>query len=64
MSAFWFGLQFFWTSALLIVLPGKVREFVPLDSLGGYLSLIKGLGSVVVISTQLHTRGSASDVRS
>lgn len=60
MSAFWFGLQFFWTSALLIVLPGKVREFVPLESLGGYLSLIKGLGSIVVISTQL-TVGFISD---
>ncbi len=60
MSAFWFGLQFFWTSAMLIVLPGKVREFVPLDSLGGYLSLIKGLGSFVVIATQL-TVGFISD---
>ncbi len=38
---------------MLIVLPGKVREFVPLEHLGGYLSLIKGIGAVVVISTQL-----------
>ena len=60
MSALWFGLQFFWTSALLIVLPGKVREFVPIEHLGGYLSLIKGVGAFVVIAVQL-TIGFISD---
>lgn len=53
LSALWFGLQFFWTSAMLIVLPGQVRLFVPLESLGGYLALIKGVGAAFVIATQL-----------
>lgn len=45
---------------MLIVLPGKVREFVPLEQLGGYLSLVKGVGAIIVISTQL-TIGFISD---
>jgi len=60
LSVYWFGLQFFWTSTQLIVLPGKVRELVPLESLGAYLSLIKGTGAIVVILTQL-TVGFISD---
>jgi MFS family permease len=53
LSALWFGLQFFWTSQQLIVMPERVRFFIPLEHLGAYYGLIKGAGAVVVIITQL-----------
>lgn len=53
LSALWFGLQFFWTSQQLIVMPERVQAFVPAASLGMYYGLIKAGGAVMVILTQL-----------
>lgn len=60
LSALWFGLQFFWTSQQLIVMPERVRFFIAPDEtaaqlthLGFYYGLIKAAGAVVVILTQL-----------
>ena len=65
LSALWFGLQYFWTSNQLILLPDKVREFVEretgsLDSLGMYRTAIDSVGATIVILTQL-TVGFLSD---
>jgi Na+/melibiose symporter-like transporter len=58
LSALWFGLQFFWTSNQLVLLPKKVRMFVleasgNVDQLGLYRSLIDSVGAALVIFTQL-----------
>jgi Na+/melibiose symporter-like transporter len=52
-SALWFGLQFFWVSQQLVVMPERVRHFVPHDEVGTYLGLIKSFGALVVLATQL-----------
>lgn len=59
-SALWFGLQFFWTSQQLLVMPERLRSFVPLDSLGRYQGLIEGAGAIVVLLVQF-TVGFLSD---
>jgi Na+/melibiose symporter-like transporter len=53
LSALWFGLQFFWITNQLIVLPDKIRAFVPLESLGFYRALLDSVGAALVIVTQL-----------
>jgi MFS family permease len=60
LSALWFGLQFFWTSQQLIVMPERVKFFIAPDRtteqlahLGWYYGMIKGAGAVVVILIQL-----------
>ncbi|MCH7472041.1 MFS transporter [bacterium] len=60
LSALWFGLQFFWATNQLIVMPGKVREFVPLEQLGMFRTTIDSVGALLVIVTQL-TIGYISD---
>ena len=59
-SALWFGLEFFWISQQFIVMPERLKHFVPLAHVGGYYGLIKACGAVVVIATQL-TVGFISD---
>ncbi len=59
-SALWFGLQFFWVSQQMIVMPERVKHFAPLELLGTYYGIIKACGAVVVIATQL-TVGFISD---
>lgn len=51
-SALWFGLQFFWTSQQLLVLPERLRAYVPLEYLGSYQGLIEGVGAVIVLLVQ------------
>ena len=53
LSALWFGLQFFWVSQQLFVMPQQVERFVGKEHFGFYLGLIKGVGAVAVIITQL-----------
>jgi Na+/melibiose symporter-like transporter len=58
MSAIWFGLQFFWTSNQLFIMPNRIREFIMLEQgnlerLGFYRGLLDSTGSAVVIFTQL-----------
>jgi maltose/moltooligosaccharide transporter len=52
-SALWWGLQFFWASQQLIVMPERVRHFVPIEDLGSYYGMIKSFGALVVLTTQL-----------
>jgi MFS family permease len=60
LSALWFGLQFFWTSQQLIVMPERVEHFVGDLHKGTYLGLIKSAGALTVLLTQL-TIGYISD---
>lgn len=60
LSVLWFGLEFFWISQQFIVMSERVEHFVPIEHKGYYLGLIKGLGALVVITTQL-TVGFISD---
>ncbi len=58
MSAIWFGLQFFWTSNQLFIMPNRIRDFVlaeqgTIAQLGFYRGLLDSTGSAVVIITQL-----------
>ena len=58
MSAIWFGLQFFWTSNQLFIMPNRIREFIlseqgTLAQLGFYRGMLDSTGSAVVIITQL-----------
>ena len=58
MSAIWFGLQFFWTSNQLFIMPNRIREFIlaeqgTLINLGLYRGMLDSTGSAVVIITQL-----------
>jgi Na+/melibiose symporter-like transporter len=53
LSLLWFGLEFFWISQQFIVMSERVEHFVPIEHKGYYLGLIKGLGALVVITTQL-----------
>jgi len=55
MSALWFGLQFFWTSQQLFVMPERLRHFVDIAYLGSYSSLLESCGAVVVLLTQFAT---------
>ncbi len=52
-SALWWGLQFFWASQQLIVMPERVRHFVPIEDLGSYYGMIKSFGALMVLTTQL-----------
>jgi MFS family permease len=60
LSSLWFGLQFFWVSQQLVLMPERVRHFVPVEEVGTYLALIKSSGALVVLLTQL-TIGYISD---
>jgi Na+/melibiose symporter-like transporter len=60
LSALWFGLQFFWVSQQMIVMPERVKHFAPIELLGTYYGVIKACGAIVVIATQL-TIGFISD---
>jgi Na+/melibiose symporter-like transporter len=60
LSALWFGLQFFWVSQQMIVMPERVKHFAPIEHLGAYYGLVKACGALVVIATQL-TTGFISD---
>lgn len=53
LSALWFGLQFFWASQQLIVMPERVEHFIGDAQKGTYLGLIKSCGAIVVLVTQL-----------
>jgi Na+/melibiose symporter-like transporter len=60
LSALWFGLQFFWTSQQLVVMPERVEHFVGELHKGTYLGVIKSAGALTVLFTQL-TIGFISD---
>jgi Na+/melibiose symporter-like transporter len=53
LSALWFGLQFFWTSQQLIVMPERVEAYVPEAHVGMYYGWLKAAGAVIVVLTQL-----------
>lgn len=59
-SALWLGLQFFWTTQQLIVMPHYVVHFVGEDHKGFYLGLLKSTGAVMSLLVQL-TLGYLSD---
>jgi MFS family permease len=59
-SVLWLGLQFFWTSQQLAVMPVMVELFVGEADKHWYLGLIKGFGAAVVLVCQL-TVGFLSD---
>jgi maltose/moltooligosaccharide transporter len=64
LSALWLGLQFFWTTQQLAVMPGFAKHFAEIEfgagHVGWYYGLLKSCGAVVVMAVQL-TIGFISD---
>lgn len=60
LSALWFALQFFWASQQLVVMPEMVRAYSSADNFGFMYGLMKSVGALFVMATQL-TVGFVSD---
>jgi len=53
LSSLWFALQYFWAAQQLVVMPEMVRGYTTADNFGFMYGLIKSVGAVFVIATQL-----------
>jgi len=53
LSSLWFALQFFWAAQQLVVMPEMVRAYSTADNFGFMYGLVKSIGAVFVMATQL-----------
>jgi len=53
LSSLWFALQYFWASQQLVVMPEMVQAYAQPSNMGFLYGLIKSVGAIFVIATQL-----------
>jgi MFS family permease len=53
LSSLWFALQYFWASQQLVVMPEMVHAYAQPSNMGFLYGLIKSVGAVFVMATQL-----------
>jgi MFS family permease len=53
LSSLWFALQYFWASQQLVVMPEMVHAYAQPSNMGFLYGLIKSVGAIFVMATQL-----------